>query len=651
MKRDRINWVTIQMVAVVCIGFLACNKENNDGESTTSVIQTLRANKWVSRDASYGEESNDHAWVDVESTTLYFTSDNTGFTYWIQKDYDTNLGNTTTKDYITFSYTVSGNSVRIKNNGGSRVTYNLKDNYLVSESGGTIFVGSPLTSSDYDVIKALGPKEGMCGPNLRYSYNEKSHTMTISGTGKMYDYSPSTQPWRNYPVEDLEVEEGCASIGVGAFKNNKYLMNVSLPSTVQEIGAEAFYGTNLSRVYLPSGLVRIGEGAFDCEKIEYVDFDACKNLEEIDDYAFAQCPMEIYLTLPAKVKRVGSFAFMKSTIKKLTLNDKLEEVGASAFGTIKNTDITLPNSLRSIGTEAFVGPMREIRIGTGLREINKSPFRASTTGRLYVNLGNPIQAKETIVFDRESGWDLYVPIGSKVLYQKAEVWRNFKSINESSDLISGNGTQGEEIIQTHEYVDLGLPSGTLWATCNVGASKPEEYGDYFAWGGTTGYKGGKTNFTWSTYKYCNGSGKTMTKYCTGSDYGIVDNKTVLESADDAATANWGGGWQMPSFDQCEELINSNYTTTTWTTQNGVYGRKIISKSNGKNIFLPAAGYLGGTSFCEIGSRGSYWSRLLWRSAISKGDWGSGLDFDSSTIITMLHYRYYGQSVRPVRVHN
>lgn len=648
MKRDRINWVTIQMVAVVCIGFLACNKENNDGESTTSVIQTLRANKWVSRDASYGEESNDHAWVDVESTTLYFTSDNTGFTYWIQKDYDTNLGNTTTKDYITFSYTVSGNSVRIKNNGGSRVTYNLKDNYLVSESGGTIFVGSPLTSSDYDVIKALGPKEGKCGPNLRYSYNEKSHTMTISGTGKMYDYSPSTQPWRNYPVEDLEVEEGCASIGGGAFKNNKYLMNVSLPSTVQEIGAEAFYGTNLSRVYLPSGLVRIGEGAFDCEKIEYVDFDACKNLEEIDDYAFAQCPMEIYLTLPAKVKRVGSFAFMKSTIKKLTLNEKLEEVGASAFGTIKNTDITLPNSLRSIGTEAFVGPMREIRIGTGLREINKSPFRASTTGRLYVNLGNPIQAKETIVFDRESGWDLYVPIGSKVLYQKAEVWRNFKSINESSDLISGNGTQGEEIIQTHEYVDLGLPSGTLWATCNVGASKPEEYGDYFAWGETTGYKGGKIDFAWRTYKYCRGGINTLTKYCERSSEGTLDYKQELEPVDDVATVNWGEGWQMPSRWQLSELTNSSYTTTEWITLNAVYGRKITSKSNSNSIFLPAAGYRHVTSLEYAGSDGEYWSRSL---VSGNSNAAYYLSFWSYKVYSaeLDRTRCLGLSVRPVRV--
>ena len=99
--------------------------------------------------------------------------------------------------------------------------------------------------------------------------------------------------------------------------------------------------------------------------------------------------------------------------------------------------------------------------------------------------------------------------------------------------------------ETHEWVDLGLPSGTLWATCNVGANSPEEYGDYFAWGETTT----KSSYSWSTYKYCKGSSSTMTKYCTSSYYGTVDNKTELEPSDDAATANWGSEWQMPSLEQ------------------------------------------------------------------------------------------------------
>ncbi len=195
----------------------------------------------------------------------------------------------------------------------------------------------------------------------------------------------------------------------------------------------------------------------------------------------------------------------------------------------------------------------------------------------------------------------------------------------------------------HDYVDLGLPSGTLWATCNVGASSPEEYGDYFAWGETEP----KNDYSWSTYKYCKGSKTTMTKYCMDSYYGTVDNKTELEPSDDAATVNWGSEWQMPSFEQLIELYNSGYTTTTGTTMNGVYGRKITSKSNGNSIFLPAAGSRGGTSLYNAGSYGCYWLRSLNTSNSSYASYY--LDFNSGHVSTYIGDRNSGKSVRPVRV--
>ena len=117
------------------------------------------------------------------------------------------------------------------------------------------------------------------------------------------------------------------------------------------------------------------------------------------------------------------------------------------------------------------------------------------------------------------------------------------------------------IIDGHEYVDLDLPSGTLWATCNVGAEKPEEYGDYFAWGETKT----KENYDWSTYKWCNGSEYELTKYCVSGRYGTVDNKTELLPEDDAATANWGSNWCMPTVEQIEEL--HRYAKLENTTQN------------------------------------------------------------------------------------
>lgn len=200
-------------------------------------------------------------------------------------------------------------------------------------------------------------------------------------------------------------------------------------------------------------------------------------------------------------------------------------------------------------------------------------------------------------------------------------------------------------------VDLGLPSGTLWANMNVGASSPEDYGDNFAWGETKGYNSGKTNFDMSTYKWCKGSDKTMTKYCNNSRYGyngFTDNKTELDPEDDAAYVNWGPAWRMPSIDQIEELINSEYTTTEWTTVNGVNGRKITSKMNGNFIFLPAAGHRVITSRYYAGSDGCYWSCMIGSTSYGDPCSAKSLDFGDSYVERSSGNRYRGFSVRPVR---
>ena len=152
-----------------------------------------------------------------------------------------------------------------------------------------------------------------------------------------------------------------------------------------------------------------------------------------------------------------------------------------------------------------------------------------------------------------------------------------------------------------EAVDLGL--SVKWATCNIGASSPEEYGDYFAWGETQP----KDYYDWSTYKWCNGSSTTLTKYNNRSSYGTVDNKKTLELADDAARANWGGAWRMPTDAEMTELREQ--CTWTWTTLNGVNGYRVTG-TNGNSIFLPAAGYRLGSSLGSAGSYGYYWSSSL-----------------------------------------
>ena len=192
----------------------------------------------------------------------------------------------------------------------------------------------------------------------------------------------------------------------------------------------------------------------------------------------------------------------------------------------------------------------------------------------------------------------------------------------------------------HAYVDFGLPSGTLWATCNVGANAPWEYGDYFAWGETTP----KTTYNWSNYKYCKGVSDQLTKYCNDlySGYnGFTDNLTVLQSMDDAATANWGNGWRMPTRKQWDELYN--WTTVQKAMQNGHSGL-LFTGSNGEALFLPAAGDRWGDELRKVGSYGYYWSSSLY-AIVPNGAWSFG--FGSVDCIGC-NGRCGGLSVRAMR---
>ena len=188
-------------------------------------------------------------------------------------------------------------------------------------------------------------------------------------------------------------------------------------------------------------------------------------------------------------------------------------------------------------------------------------------------------------------------------------------------------------------IDLGLPSGTLWACCNVGANVPEQYGNYYAWGETQP----KSVYNEVTYSYYTGQD-------TNGDGWIEENFSVVNigsdiagTSYDAATANWGAPWQMPSLAQCQELINN--CSSTWTTQNGVIGRKFTGP-NGGTIFLPAAGgRWGGAIMGSNSSAGYYWSSTLYES----DPYRARHLYILSSVAYMDHFRRgSGQSVRPVR---
>lgn len=186
----------------------------------------------------------------------------------------------------------------------------------------------------------------------------------------------------------------------------------------------------------------------------------------------------------------------------------------------------------------------------------------------------------------------------------------------------------------HDYVDLGL--SVKWATCNVGANNPEDYGDYYAWGEIET----KQNYVWRTYKWCYGSPNTQTKYCLKNEYGTVDNKKFLEPADDVAHVKWGGNWRMPTLAEQDELREN--CKWVWITMNGVKGYKVIGP-NGNTIFLPASGYFNDWKINRAGLYGYYWSSS--HCEITSDVYC--LYINSSRYDYDISFRYIGRSVRPV----
>ncbi len=154
----------------------------------------------------------------------------------------------------------------------------------------------------------------------------------------------------------------------------------------------------------------------------------------------------------------------------------------------------------------------------------------------------------------------------------------------------------------HEYVDLGLPSGILWATCNIGANSPEEFGNYFAWGEITP----KHSYSWDTYKF-GSCFNELNKYNTQNEYGKVDNITTLNIEDDAANANWGHGWRMPTATEFAEL--RKVCTWEWGKMNGIQGYYVIGP-NQNYIFLPAAGWYDDAGVQDAVMRGNYWASSI-----------------------------------------
>jgi hypothetical protein len=257
-------------------------------------------------------------------------------------------------------------------------------------------------------------------------------------------------------------------------------------------------------------------------------------------------------------------------------------------------------------------------------------------GVVYSTYSNPTTSSSKIICGSGTGAYSCTLTGlqSNTTYYARAYAINSKGTSYGSQVTFKTGTSSNTE-NGHEYVDLGL--SVKWATCNVGASTPEEYGDYFAWGALSS----TTYSHWGNYPHANGSYTSLTKYNTDSGHGFVDNKTVLELSDDVANYEWGGTWRIPTEAEIMELMSN----CTWerTTQNGVNGCKVTSDINGNSIFLPAAGNYTNVGD-KIGEVGFYWSSLLNTDLPHQA---YKLAFTEDTMGFTANARFYAFPVRPV----
>lgn len=319
---------------------------------------------------------------------------------------------------------------------------------------------------------------------------------------------------------------------------------------VVAIGDYAFCGCfSLASVTIPNSVTRIGEFAFhECKKLAYISVP--NTVTKIGDCAFISCSSLTSFTIPNGVTKIEDCLFCYcSSLASVTIPNSVITIEGQAFdGCSSLTSIVIPNGVTSIGWWAF--------------QNCKSLWTIHYTGT-------------------EAQWNNIT---------KGKYWKDGTPATIICSAKSATPSRSN-IHNGHEYVDLGL--SVKWATCNVGANKPEEYGDYFAWGEVKP----KEVYDWSTYKWCDGSEESLTKY-----NGYFDISFELELSDDVAHTNWGGDWRMPTAEDFIELMGQ----CTWTraTLNGVKGRKVTGP-NGNSIFLPDAGIRKG-DWCG-GKIGAYWS--------------------------------------------
>ena len=489
--------------------------------------------------------------------------------------------------------------------------------------------------------------------DIEYQLNLNNKTAVV--TSKSDGYSGFVNI--PYAVTYKDVTYTVTGISNYAFNSDQDLYFVIMPYTVTKIGDYAFHNcSNLTYVDIPYGVTSIGYYAFyGCSNLTYVDIP--NSVTSIGYYAFSDCESLTFVKISDEVTALGLGLFSNCTnLKYVDIPNSVTHFGTSCFSNCTSlTSINLPSNLTAIDICAFQGcsSLSSITIPKSVTRINGGAFEGCTS-LTSVTVNNPVPFEiDNTVFQNKANTTLYVPSGSLSHYEAANYWKDFKiikpdllsvlvgDVNYDGDrsladiielvdiIINGDPTPYLNCPDNHHphFIDLGLPSGTLWACCNVGATTPEDSGGFFAWGETME----KDKYDWSTYTLCNGSSSTC--YNLGSN--------IAGTTYDVANVKWGGSWMLPTQSQQGELVTN--CSKEWLTINGVNGVKFTGK-NGGSIFLPAAGYYDNSRH-NNGVSGAYWS-----STPNTSNYDTAYLFNFTVYMDFFWVysnRYSGFSVRPV----
>ena len=387
------------LLSVSCV-FMGCPSDSDSdsgsgsGSSSSGLAAILQKYKWMS--GNYQEFNEYETWLEFTDDVFvyYFVSDTEGVLRqhhkWIDSYREGSQGHDIYNTY--FNYTVTGNnvSIRFEDSYYPSETLSYDGNNLVID-GGDVFRPISPSSGDWEQVRKLFPQTGKTG-ECTYTYNPRTKEMVISGDGAMGDYAAGKQPWAEFPMEELTIEDGVTAIGNRAFYNIYTLKKVwiSSNSNLKSIGIEAFAKSPIVSIDIPSKVEIIKEAAFsDCSKLSLIDFSKSTSLKTIEAYAFHGVD---------QWKRIntGNYSGTRYVYKTLEI----------------------PSSVETLGTVAFSGDIDEIIIGKNMKKMEWDAISTSvSSGKMYVNRGTPPTGNSAIT-PQDDSWTLYVPQGCKSAYQK-----------------------------------------------------------------------------------------------------------------------------------------------------------------------------------------------------------------------------------------